>query len=67
VFVYQFDFIEMLWQERYGKGLWFVGYGFESLAGEDQYDWERIGLGKYNWWSFYALSEHIGFLGIAHV
>jgi hypothetical protein len=28
----------MLWQERYGKGLWLVGYGFESLAGEDQYD-----------------------------
>jgi hypothetical protein len=34
VFVQQFSFIEMLWQERYGKGSWFVRYGFESLAGE---------------------------------
>jgi hypothetical protein len=31
-------FIDMLWQERYGKGSWFVRYGFESVAGEDQYD-----------------------------
>jgi hypothetical protein len=39
-------FIEMLWQERYGKGSWLVGYGCESLAGEDQYMiWERIRLG----------------------
>jgi hypothetical protein len=22
----------------YGKGSWFVRYGFESLVGEDQYD-----------------------------
>ena len=59
--------IEMLWQERYGKGSWFVRYGFESLVGKDQHDWEKIGLGKYNWWSFYALSKHIWVLGIAHV
>jgi hypothetical protein len=26
----------MLWQERYGKGSWFVRYEFKSL--EDQYD-----------------------------
>jgi hypothetical protein len=32
-------FIEMLWQERYGKGSWFVRYGSESIVGKDQYDW----------------------------
>jgi hypothetical protein len=32
------DFIEMLWQERYGKGSWFVRYESESLVGKDQYD-----------------------------
>jgi hypothetical protein len=38
VFVYQFRFIEMLWQERYGKGSWSVRYGSEGLVGRDQYD-----------------------------
>jgi hypothetical protein len=28
----------MLWQERYGKGSWFVRYESESLVGRDQYD-----------------------------
>jgi hypothetical protein len=45
-------FIGRLWQEGYGEGSWFVGYGCESLTGEDQYMIrERNGLGKvYNWW-----------------
>jgi hypothetical protein len=53
--------------EDMAKEIWIVRYGFESLVGKDQHDWERIGLGKYNWWSFYALSKHIRVLGIAHV
>jgi hypothetical protein len=30
--------------ERFGRGSWFVRYGFESLVGEDQYDLrEKLG------------------------
>jgi hypothetical protein len=32
-------FIEMLWQEGYGKGSWFGGYESKSLVGRDQYNW----------------------------
>jgi hypothetical protein len=42
----------MLRQERYGKGSWIVEYEFDSLAGEDQYDWEGKGLGDFkNAWT----------------
>jgi hypothetical protein len=58
----------MLWQEGYGKGSWFVGYGCESLAGEDQYMiWEKIRLGKNIIDGVYALFKHMRVLGIVHV
>jgi hypothetical protein len=60
-------FIEMFWQEGYGKRLWFGGYGSESLVGEINMSWERIGLGNYYWWSFYALTKHERGLGRARV
>jgi hypothetical protein len=48
------------------KEIWIVRYGFESLAGEDQYDLKENWT-RQKWWSLYALLEHIGVLGLAHV
>jgi hypothetical protein len=36
----------MLWQERYGKGSWFVRYESESWVGKINMIREMIGLGK---------------------
>jgi hypothetical protein len=45
-----------------------VGYGCESLAGEDQYMiWERIRLGKKKFDGVYALFKHMKVSGIVHV
>jgi hypothetical protein len=44
-----------------------VGYGFESLVGEDQYDLRDIWTRKIYLMEFYALLKHKRVLGIAPV